>query len=833
MKGFIKQSIFVLILSLISSSQLWAEPIDYFLPKQKYNKNIPTPEQFLGYQLGEWHVPYDQVTAYLKRLSEMSPRVHFQINGMTWEHRKQVMLIISATENQQHLEQIKQQRQQLTKTKNTPLVVWLGYSIHGNEASGTNAALAVAYYLAASESKDVKQLLQNSVILLDPSFNPDGYSRFSSWVNANKSLLPNGDPLDREFHEPWPGGRTNHYWFDLNRDWLLTVNPESQNRLKIFHQWHPHVLTDHHEMGSNSTYFFQPGVHSRQNPLTPEKNFTLTKQLAQFHAKALDAIGSQYYSQEGFDDFYPGKGSTYPDLNGSIGILFEQASARGHFQKTINGPLSFAFAIRNHVTTSLSTLHGALKLKKSLQQYQTEFYSPKNNDPVKAYAYSSQDDPTRAEELAKVFLRHHIEVYRNNGASGFVIPLKQMHGKLVKVLFDIRTKFKNNTFYDVSAWAMQYAYNVKLLKITSKSKLRNIMGEKISSEKFTHQYDKSYQKDIALAYSWGQQNAARLTTQLLAQKIRLTVNVKPLTVKGKSNKTLLKAGHILLYLNNQKLPHEKILKIINQFQKKFPMKFVGISSGLSLSGIDLGSPSFKHLKQPRVAVLIQDQLNPYEAGEVKYVLEQKIGMPLTTLPINQLSAKKLQKYTHLVLVDSRNSKGWTDSFKEDLKTWIKQGGVAIGFKKSAQWLGKIKGVDFKITDSTKEKEKPARLNFANKADFQAEDVIGGAIFETDIDTTNPLGFGIPDRKLAVFKNSRLIFSKPKSPFATIAEYTSHPLLSGYASRFNQNKIANSPMLVSLKYKKGQLILFADDPNFRGYWLGSMSLFYNSLFMTNL
>lgn len=825
---------FALLLPFVFCFQITrAEPITYFLPQQNYDKSIPTPEQFLGYQLGDWHVPYDQVQEYLKLLAQKSDRVQFQINGRTWEQRNQVMLVITSTENQNHIESIKKDREQLILRPDSPLVVWLGYSIHGNEASGTNAALAVAYYLTASQDQEVKTLLKNTVVLLDPSFNPDGYSRFSSWVNANKSLLPNGDPADREFHEPWPGGRTNHYWFDLNRDWLLTVNPESRNRLKIFHQWHPNVLTDHHEMGSNSTYFFQPGVHSRQNPLTPEKNFTLTKQLAQFHARALDAIGSQYYSEEGFDDFYPGKGSTYPDLNGSIGILFEQASARGHYQQTINGPLSFAFAIRNHVTTSLSTLEGSLKIKKSLQAYQAEFFNSKNSGKVKGYEFSSSDDPTRAEELAKVFVRHHIEIYRNKNGHGFVVPLNQKHGTLARVLFDVRTQFKNNTFYDVSAWAMQYAYHVKLTEINSQSKVKNMLGAKYTGASQSKKSIKFKDDIVAVAIPWGQQNSARLSAFLMSQKIRLTVNVKPLTVTSNGQNNSLRAGHVLLYLNNQKKSHKKIIELISQFQKKFPLKMIAISSGLSPRGIDLGSPSFRHLKLPRIALVIQDSLNPYEAGEVKYTVEQKIGMPLTTLPINQVSPESLHKYSHLILVNSRNNKGWNDLFKKNINTWIEQGGVAIGFKKSAQWLGKIKGIDFEIFDSLKDKQKPERLDFAKKPDYQAEDVIGGAIFETDVDNTSPLGFGIPERQLAVFKNSRLIFSKPDSPFATIAQYTGKPLLSGYASKYNQDKIANSPMMVSLPYKKGKLILFADDPNFRGYWLGSMTLFYNSLFMSNL
>ena len=265
--------------------------------------------------------------------------------GFTYEGREQLLLIFSSTKNIQQLDAIQQQHYQLTEANGStsldinkmPLVLWIGNSIHGNESSGANAALLDAYYLAAAEGTEIDKLLDNTVILLDPSFNPDGLNRFASWVNANKSQTQVSDPNSRELNEMWPGGRFNHYWFDLNRDWLPAQHVESQNRLKFFHQWKPNILTDHHEMGSNSTFFFQPGVPSRVNPNTPLKNQELTAAIGNYHAKFLDSIGSLYFTKEGYDDFYYGKGSTYPDINGGVGILFEQASSRGHAQDTENG----------------------------------------------------------------------------------------------------------------------------------------------------------------------------------------------------------------------------------------------------------------------------------------------------------------------------------------------------------------------------------------------------------------------------------------------------------------------------------------------------------------
>src|SRR6185503_10904272 len=302
---------------------------------------------------------------------------------------------ITSQKNLAKLEQIRQQHVELTDpTKsgslnldNMPIVVWMGHSIHGNEQSGSNAALLGAYYLTAALGPQIDDLLEHVVILFDPSFNPDGMQRFSTWVNQHKSKNLVSDPNSREFSEVWPGGRFNHYWFDLNRDWLPAVHVESQNRLKWYHMWKPNILTDHHEQGSNATFFFQPGVPSRVNPLTPDKNQELTAKLGKFHAAFLDRIGSLYFTKENYDDFYYGKGSTYPDINGAIGILFEQASSRGHAQQTANGILRFPFTIRNQFVTALSTLEGAKALRKEFLSWQRDFYKSADADatayPVK------------------------------------------------------------------------------------------------------------------------------------------------------------------------------------------------------------------------------------------------------------------------------------------------------------------------------------------------------------------------------------------------------------------------------------------------------------------
>jgi Zinc carboxypeptidase len=461
-----------------------AQQLSYYLPTSvSYNQNIPTPKQVVGQEVGEWHITHDRLVLYMKTIDAASDRITSIVTGTTHEGRQQMALFITSPANHAKLEDIRKQHLQLSNTEQSgslntadmPLVVWIGCSIHGNEPSGANMSLLLAYYLAAAQGAAIDELLNNTVIILDPSFNPDGLNRFANWANTNKSAVQITDINNRELNEPWPGGRTNHYLFDLNRDWLPAQQPESQNRLKIFHDWRPNILTDHHEMGSNATFFFQPGVLSRVNPNTPRKNQQLTGEIAKYHAKYLDSIGSMYFTKEGYDDFYYGKGSTFPDIHGSVGILFEQASSRGHAQLTENGILTFPFTIRNQFTTALSTLEAGRNLRKDLLNYQREFYNNVKTEaaafPVKAYVFGDAYDQSRNALFVEMMKRHRIDVYENKqsldadgksfaAGSSWIVPTNQSQFKLIKTIFEKTFNYEDSLFYDITSWTFPLAMGI-------------------------------------------------------------------------------------------------------------------------------------------------------------------------------------------------------------------------------------------------------------------------------------------------------------------------------------------------------------------------------------
>ena len=444
--------------------------LDYYfseLDSGLLESNIPTPKEIIGHEVGEWHVSHDKLVQYMYALANASDRVTIEDRGKTFEGRPILLLTITSRNNHLNIDKILEKHKKITdyqqniKIEDQPIIVYQGFSIHGNEASGSNASLLLAYYLAASNSDFVKNLLENSIILLDPSMNPDGLQRFAYWVNTNRNVNLTSDPNDREYNEIWPGGRTNHYWFDLNRDWLPVQLPESQARIKTFNKWIPNILTDHHEMGTNATFFFQPGIPSRTHPLTPDLNQKLTKEIAKFHVESLDKIGSLYYSEESFDDFYYGKGSTYPDINGSIGILFEQASSRGHIQESDNGILKFPFTIKNQLTTGISTLKAAVNLRLDILNYQKTFYLDAAKEASKfkseSIIFGNPKDKYRTNKLAEILRRHEINIYglntdikHNNKiykkGYAYVVPKNQKKHRLINAMFETRTRFLDSLF---------------------------------------------------------------------------------------------------------------------------------------------------------------------------------------------------------------------------------------------------------------------------------------------------------------------------------------------------------------------------------------------------
>ena len=825
----------------------------YFEEYQPFNKEIPSPEEFLGYPIGEYHTRHDLVVAYMEKLAELSDKATLMVYGKTNENRKLIMLTITSLENHKNFDAIKKKHLQvvdinsnITDFSNLPIFINLAYGVHGNEPSSTEAAMLTAYTLIASENTKVKEYLKETVIFLDPTINPDGRDRHTNWANTFRGNPLIADKNDIEHNEGWPRGRTNHYWFDLNRDLLLAVQPESNARLKWYHEWYPNVVTDFHEMGTSSTYFFEPkNMSASLNPVTPKENYTTLNNLfAEQFSADLDKIGSLYFTGEQYDATYPGYGSTYMDLQGSLALLFEQASSRGHLQETPTGEISFPFTIRNQYVSSFATIKATIKNKNLLYSYQNDFFKKSiekaTKSKVKGYVFGDNYDKNRTKAFLDVLLKHKIKVYSldknldiNNitfkAGNSYVVPTKQNQHYMVQTLFETYEKYRDSVYYDASAWSLVNFYNMKYNSLTKIPKYSNeitVENNKISLE--------SIQKsDYAYLIPWDDYYAPAALYALQDKGLIVKTSLKPFSISANGKDTKFNRGALLISSSLQAITKDSLYSIVNSVSKKYNLQAYGVNSGFTSSGNGLGSRSIVTLKKPKAMMLVEGGVSSYEAGEVWHLFEQRVHMPISKVPERNFYRTDLNKYNVIIMV-SGNYKMLDKKSKEKLKSWISHGNTLITSAKSNTWAIKNKIVDESlvkvIKDSSKQND---RINYADARGTIGKQSIGGAIFEVDLDITHPLGFGYHDNKLPVYKNNSVFIMPSKNKFSTVAKYSESPHIDGYITIENLEKMGKAASIVVSKIGSGRVVMFADNPNFRGSWYGTNKLFMNAVFFGSI
>jgi Zinc carboxypeptidase len=836
-----------LVVLIAASMSASGQQLSYYLPTSvTYNQAIPTPKQVVGHEVGEWHITHDRLVTYMKTIDAASDRVSAVVTGTTHEGRQQLALFITSPANHARLEEIRKQHLQLSNaeqsatlnTADMPLVVWIGCSIHGNEPSGANMSLLLAYYLAAAQGAQVDDLLNNTVIILDPSFNPDGLNRFANWVNTNKSAVQITDINNRELNEPWPGGRTNHYLFDLNRDWLPAQQPESQNRLKIFHNWRPNILTDHHEMGSNSSFFFQPGVPSRVNPNTPKKNQQLTGEIAKYHAKYLDSIGSMYFTKEGYDDFYYGKGSTFPDIHGSVGILFEQASSRGHAQQTENGLLTFAFTIRNQFTTALSTLEAGRNLRKDLLNYQREFYNNAKQEavtfPVKAYVFGDGYDQSKNALFIEMMKRHQIEVYENKqsmdadgktfaAGSSWIIPTNQPQFKLVKTIFEKTLSYQDSLFYDITSWTFPLAMGIPSAELKTMPMLGSTVDEvKKPAGKIIGSSNYAY------AFEWDDFYAPKLLYALQSKGVITKVASQVFESNTTNGSKKFTYGTILIPVKIQNKSPEELQKLIETNVAATGVQVYGLTSGLSAGGIDLGSGSFINIRTPRILLLGGNGTSSNDAGEIWHMLDQRMKIPATIVEVDRFNNAGIAGYNVIIMPEGFYT-NMEKAAQDKLRAWISNGGTVLAFENAGKFLSTA-GITKTIYRSDENKtDSTAVFPYYLRSDETRAKEMPGSIFEARIDNTHPLCYGYRTKTMSIFKANTLFMDQNNNPYDSPVLLTDNSLQSGYLYRDYKDKLKGSAVVNIENVGRGKVITYSDDMNFRAFWFGTSKLFLNGLF----
>lgn len=843
--------------------------------KENYNRNIPTFKEVTGYELGSNFTPHYKIVEYIKAVAESSERVTLEKYGETYEGRPLYLLIISDPDNLNKLEEFKSKYRKLTDPRvlkddnelnqlieTLPSCVWLSYNVHGNEASASEAGLATAYYLAASEKTDTKAILKNLIIVLDPVLNPDGRDRYVNWFNSIKGKNPNPDPLSVEHSEPWPGGRYNHYFFDLNRDWAWLTQKETKHRVKAYRDFMPQVHVDFHEMGYNSSYFFFPSAM----PINPNIPGVIRKWQLIFgkkNAEEFDKKGWEYFTKESFDLFYPGYGDSWPSFNGAVGMTYEQAGGSGGaltVKIDEKQKLTLKDRVYHHFVTSVTTLKTAAENRKERLYDFYMFFKNAVEDgkkgDIRYFIFKKSGDRKRDEKLFNLLMSQGVEIkraaedfslnkayrYFSNEpskltfpAGSYIISLDQPQNILVKTLFEPEQVLPDTFFYDITSWSIPLAFG---LDACYTGENVNVKTEPVNSvDNFNGKIEGSLDS-YAFLIPWGTQANAMLVYNLLDEKYIGNYATRDFNLGGKH----YKKGTVVFF---NKKNGDKFEYRLNELIKKYGAEVFGVSTGYSETGIDLGSNRFRKLERPKIAIVTGSPVSSTSYGSIWFNLDQELDINFSAISIDRFGSLDLSKYNVIVFPPEwRNGNGYKRALEESgikkLREWIQGGGTFIGIGGGAYFASKkISGltgleiVSKPPEDDKKDKEKKkaedkeeAMQSYEEKIRKNRINRVPGTIFKVNIDNSHPLAYGNKDYAY-ILKRSSATFVLTKE-FNNIGIYGKSPKVSGYYPEEYDKVIPESVFFAETGLGRGHLILFSDELYFRSFWNGLTLLFLNSL-----
>ncbi|KAA6346772.1 hypothetical protein EZS27_005717 [termite gut metagenome] len=832
-----KKVILSLYFLALSVGIIYAEKVNYFFDNSiQFDPKIPSPEQFLGYEIGSRITPHHDINAYLEELARLSDRAQIFEIGRTHEGRKLKILTVSDPSNLAKLDAYKQERTKVRKaeTPETPLILFLGYSVHGNETSGAEASLLSSYYLVAAQNDFVKKQLTDGIYFIDPVRNPDGQERFAEWVESNRSInFINTHPSDREHSEGWPRGRGNHYWFDLNRDWVNIVHPESQARVTFYQDWLPHVQVDHHEMGANSSFFFEPtDPNGNESRFVPKSTYKLNAEFGNYYAKALDKIGSFYYSKEEYDNKNPNFGSTYPDYNGGVGILFEQGSSRGIQQNSDNGPLTFAHTLRNQLVTSIVTINAANNNRKALFDLQKEFFTV-DKGSTKSYIIGDSYDQSRLYKFINLLLAHHLDVFENNQdvtingnkfekGKSYIIPVGQPNSALVQIIFDDKKDYTDASKLGYGA-GFNVAYSTGLAY-----ELTNTPAKGAKVETVREVAVKPFQQsDYAYLVDFRDSKVQQFLFRLLEKDLIVKTSSRPFSANTAQGVINFTYGTLLIPVSNQNVSSSELYGILKTVSEKERVNVIPVETGYSVKGADLGSSSFNRIRKPTVLLVTGGFVSSNEAGEVWHLFDQKLRYPIVRVEQESFGRISLSSFNRIVFAGGSYNSLDARS-QEALKNWINSGGVLITIGSASSWAINSKLIETPVAvapQPTGRRQGQDSARVEASAALQRGGSGGGrvptSVFETKINLNSPLAYGLTREILAVPRESA-----PSLPATgnVVATYTDSPLLNGYADEAALRRFKTSASVRT----SGSIILFGDNPLFRGIWDGTERTFVNAI-----
>ena len=828
-----------------------------------YNPDIPTPADAVGYEVGEIIWPHELVIQYVRMMDQVSDRVEIELVSKSHLGRPIFAVYISSPDNLARLEEIKQGRAAVLSGQAPGIDIGVhqfNYGVHGSEPSSYDSAPLMLYHLAAAEDAATEAILNDNLIILMTTLNPDGASRMANWINAHRAEVAVPFPAHRERKGFFGWGRTNHYFFDLNRQWLPVAQPEHKGLVPHIQDWLPLLVVDKHEMGSNATFFFSPAAEDQINPLFADEAYQITAEMSERLYEVFDGIGQLSVSQEYFPNYYLGYGSSYPSLLGSVPFLFEQGSSRGMVQDTSNGLKRYDETISEQFQAAIALLAEADAQRERLQDFQIRWFADASEkareNPTKAYVFTSNDQGRFAHFL-DLLNAHSIEVRMLDetltieevtypARQSAIVSLDQPRYSLIEGIFAKQSPPEDQVvFYDISGWTLPHAFGLKHAALGARDASRVRGGMAASSDSLVKPATPPAPGNDILAYviDWSHFNAPRSVNRILRHDLRAKVIPDPVTLQTPGGFVDVPRGAVLVPTRRQDMSADEIHALVVRAVEEDGVTVHATLTSNTPSGSDLGGFSIGALEAPNV-LLLTGRSNGFrgvsdnDSGEVWHYLDKMLHIPVTMIDITDISPSHIAEHTHVIAVGGSYD-GLPDRFVDALKSWIWGGGVFIGTQQGAEWavahgLAEVSmlGVE-PIGDDAKEDDEEAEpaapVAYEDKLDYDRQERITGAVFAGIIDPTHPLGFGYDSDKIFVHKEGTKGFEQGENPFGLVVRYTDDPLASGYASAANLERLSGKGMLVAERVGSGSVILFADNPNFRAYWLGTKRLFSNSLF----
>jgi Zinc carboxypeptidase len=830
-----------------------------FFPGFCQPSSIQSPSEFLGYPLGERFTSHQRMIEYFHYVDDHSSLVQITSYGETYEHRPLIYAVVSSEENMKSADQLRQDNlkraRMISGTASLPKtsIVWLSYNVHGNEASSQEAAMKTLYELVNPVNASSKERLKNTIVIIDPCLNPDGHERYIRSFEQLATAPATKDPQSAEHHEPWPGGRGNHYLTDLNRDWTWINQAESQARVKAYGQWLPHVHVDFHEQGSNTPYYFAPGAKPYHTEITPWQH-EFQAIIGKNNAKYFDEQGWLYFTKERYDLFYPGYGDTYPLLNGAIGMTYEKGGggSAGLTVTTSDGDvLTLKDRLEYHFTTGMSTIEAASNnVTRIVDEFEKYFNTP-SPSKYKSYVIKSDNNPDRIQKLIALLEAHGIHAaYAANSksSSGFnfltgtsgafsvdshdiIISADQPKGKLITVLLDPQPVISDSLTYDITAWNLLYAYNLKAFAATDKI----TTGKPFVAGSITS--DSIQSKPYAYLFRYQSVRDAELLGSLLQQGIRVRSTKKSFTIGEQQ----FDPGTLIIARGNNS-SIQNFDDLIRLTAKKMGRPLIATSTGYANGGLDLGSDDVNLIRPPKIAVLGGSEAFSAAFGEVWHFFEQTLHYPVVILRTDYFKTADLWRYTVLIVPDGRY-KIFDEATLENIRRWIQDGGKLILMESSVGSFAGEKGFElreFATEDLKKEIEKKEQdeklqegpLKYGEAERKALSKSISGAIYKITLDGSHPLAFSLGDDYYTLktdiqhfdFLESGWNVGTIRGPVKPVIGF------GGY----NANKKLNNSLVFGVESKgKGQIIYLIDNPLFRGFWENGKMLFANAVFMVGM